>query len=585
MDHRTAGAYLCTMKTLTGLSLCLALAMGGSAAAADPRAAIAYDHCFVDWNQDPYIICSVYVADADGPAVHFVTAGLRPVWSPDGSKIAFSRGIEPGVAGILNLADGAITDVGAGLEFTWTLAWSPDGSRLALDGLPPGGSWGLYVTNLDGSGLTRIADTGGPSASPSWSPDGARIAFNCILEDSNSDICTVRPDGTDPVRLTDDLSYDADPAFSPDGSRIAFTRQDGILPALAVMNADGTDVTRLGTVDGQLPDWSFDGSRIAYARQNVGACDAEQLCYDTLHLVNADGTVERDLGIGSSPSWRHADEPMGPVAAFSHSCDDLYCNVASDSWDFDGTITTYAWDFGDGATASGLAAVHAYAAPGSYVVTLTVTDDTGRVGTAARTLAVSTPPLFPPVVAFQGGCDELDCGFDGSFSRDLDGVIVSYAWSFGDGSTGSGRTVTHAYPAPGTYAVTLTVTDDDGLSSSQTLNQTAWITRAHVGDLDGRSTQQSGKWTAHVTITAHDTVHALVPSATVAGSWSIGGTGTCATDGAGQCTIARPNISNSVPSVTFNVTSVTKPPLTYFPASNHDPDGDSGGGGITVRRR
>jgi PKD repeat protein len=584
MDHRAAAAYLCSMKTLT-LSLCLALAMGGSAAA-DPRAAIAFDFCYLDWNEAPYLFCNVYVADADGPAVHVVTAGVRPVWSPDGSKIAFSRGIDGGGIGIVNLGDGLITDVGAGLEFTWALAWSPDGSRIALDGLPPDGSWGLYVTNVDGSGLARIADAGYPDGGPSWSPDGARIAFNCTVEGANPDICTVKPDGTDRVRLTDDLSYDAAPAFSPDGSRIAFTTQRyGVLPAIAVMNADGSDVTRLGNLDGQSPDWSFDGSRIAYALPYFGACDADQLCYDTLHVVDADGTGDRELGGGSSPSWRTSAEPMGPVAAFSHACDYLTCNFASDSWDFDGTITTYDWDFGDGATASGFAAVHAYAAPGSYVATLTVADDTGRVGTAAQTVVVSLPPAFPPIVSLQGGCDELDCSFNGSGSRDPDGVIVSYAWTFGDGSSGLGHTVTHTYAAPGTYAVTLTVTDDDGLSTSETRNQTTWITRAHAGDLDGRSAQQPGKWTAYVTITAHDTVHTLVENAAVTGSWSVGGTGACTTDGAGQCTFARSAIPNSVSEVTFTVTGVTRLQLTYYPASNHDPDGDSGGSGITVRRR
>ncbi|MBE3128800.1 MAG: PKD domain-containing protein, partial [Actinobacteria bacterium] len=56
--------------------------------------------------------------------------------------------------------------------------------------------------------------------------------------------------------------------------------------------------------------------------------------------------------------------------------------------------------------------------------------------------------------------DENIAAFDGSSSSDEDGTIVSYSWDFGDGSTGSGVTVTHTYNAPGNYKATLIVTDD-----------------------------------------------------------------------------------------------------------------------------
>jgi PKD repeat protein len=58
--------------------------------------------------------------------------------------------------------------------------------------------------------------------------------------------------------------------------------------------------------------------------------------------------------------------------------------------------------------------------------------------------------------------------FDASNSSDVDGTIVSYLWDFGDGNTAMGLTATHAYADTGTFLVTLTVTDDDGASSSTT---------------------------------------------------------------------------------------------------------------------
>ncbi len=79
--------------------------------------------------------------------------------------------------------------------------------------------------------------------------------------------------------------------------------------------------------------------------------------------------------------------------------------------------------------------------------------------------------------------------FDGSGSTDSDGTIESYAWDFGDASTGSGVTPSHAYQSVGTYTVTLTVTDNDGLTSSDT----AGITVMKPGSLDVRSTPSRAK--------------------------------------------------------------------------------------------
>ena len=74
--------------------------------------------------------------------------------------------------------------------------------------------------------------------------------------------------------------------------------------------------------------------------------------------------------------------------------------------------------------------------------------------------------LIPPVSDYSYSISGLTVTFDASSSYDPDGYIVSYEWDFGDGSTASGVTVTHTYSQPGTYTVTLTVTDNDGLIAS-----------------------------------------------------------------------------------------------------------------------
>ena len=139
----------------------------------------------------------------------------------------------------------------------------------------------------------------------------------------------------------------------------------------------------------------------------------------------------------------------------------------SGSSDPDGTIVSYAWDFGDGNTGSGVNPTHTYNAAGNFVVTLTVTDNDDASSTCTTTATIS-PVNQPPVCDANGpyqGDVNTPIQFDGSGSSDSDGTIVSYAWDFGDGSTGTGVNPTHTYTTDGNFIATLCVTDDDGAES------------------------------------------------------------------------------------------------------------------------
>jgi PKD repeat protein len=153
-----------------------------------------------------------------------------------------------------------------------------------------------------------------------------------------------------------------------------------------------------------------------------------------------------------------------PVASFTFSCNLLTCSFdASNSFDPDGTITSYAWNLGDDTTASGRTISHTYASGGYRTVTLTVTDNTGATAVQSQTVFANSPP----VASFTFSSNRLTCSFDGSASHDSDDGIVMWSWNFGDGTSGSNPTTTHSYFKPGTYVVTLTVKDAHGATASQ----------------------------------------------------------------------------------------------------------------------
>jgi PKD repeat protein len=130
------------------------------------------------------------------------------------------------------------------------------------------------------------------------------------------------------------------------------------------------------------------------------------------------------------------------------------------SYDVDGTIVLYKWEFGDGETATGSVVTHAFPTSKSFMVWLEVTDDDGATARSNLTVAVEN---VKPVARITGTFTVLsgeEVKLDGSSSYDLDGTIVDYLWDLGDGSSDVGRVVQHTYADVGTYIVTLTVEDD-----------------------------------------------------------------------------------------------------------------------------
>ncbi len=233
----------------------------------------------------------------------------------------------------------------------------------------------------------------------------------------------------------------------------------------------------------------------------------------------------------------------------------------SRSDDADGDTLTYAWDFGDGSTGTGVSPAHVYTAGGTYSVTLVVND--GKIDSAPSITSATIAEVNDPPVA-DAGPDQTSTvnqvvTFDGSGSYDIDGTISDYSWDLGDGNTASGARTDHTYGEAGTYTVVLTVTDNGGLTAT---DQAVVIVSEvpsnvlHVAGVE-MSLKKAGINTAGTaTVTVVDAAGQLVSGATVYGHWSGATTdmdsGT--TNSMGQVTLQSDYVKKAKSGTTFTFT-------------------------------
>ena len=160
-----------------------------------------------------------------------------------------------------------------------------------------------------------------------------------------------------------------------------------------------------------------------------------------------------------------------PTVAFKTDCSGLTCSYdasssAPEATTDSPTITSYAWNFGDGSTASGAKAKHVYKKAQAYDVRLTV--ENSDAGRAMAVQTVEAAGNSVPVPSFTTKVKSKKVTVDAKKSVDFDGKIASYRWTFGDGSTSTKKKASHSYVGTGRYAVTLTVTDDQGATDTKT---------------------------------------------------------------------------------------------------------------------
>ncbi|MBA7516845.1 hypothetical protein ES705_08894 [subsurface metagenome] len=297
-------------------------------------------------------------------------------------------------------------------------------------------------------------------------------------------------------------------------------------------------------------------------------------------LVDAEKAVPPPT-VPNTPPVADADGP------YTGTEDGAITFDGSGSYDLDDDPLTYAWDFGDGSTGTGINPTHAYTAGGTYAVTLVVNDgkeDSEPSTTTADITEVNDPPVADAGPDQTALVDEM-VTFDGSESYDIDGIIIAYEWNFGDGTTGTGVTTTHAYGTAGVYTAVLTVTDNGGLTNTDTAIVTVTEVPAYTMHIDriemSTDSRRAGRNTfvwAVATVTIFDDSGNLVEGATVSGHWSdaTSNSDSGETDARGQVLLESDSVKNppSGTTFTFTIDGVTHADLTW--------DGEPASGSITV---
>ncbi|MGD8543657.1 MAG: PKD domain-containing protein, partial [Candidatus Bathyarchaeota archaeon] len=168
-----------------------------------------------------------------------------------------------------------------------------------------------------------------------------------------------------------------------------------------------------------------------------------------------------------------------PVASFTYSPEILIANEnttlnASLSYDSDGNIAGYYWDFGDGSNGTGVITTHNYTSVGTYNVTLTVTDNDNLTDTESKLVVVRKYPIAAFTYAPIAPLINQTVTFNASLSTPEGGTITVYQWNFGDGTNvnETDPVTYHNYTILGTYNVILNITDSEGLWDVESKNIT-----------------------------------------------------------------------------------------------------------------
>lgn len=264
---------------------------------------------------------------------------------------------------------------------------------------------------------------------------------------------------------------------------------------------------------------------------------------------------------------------LPPVANFSASATTIYEGQSvtftdlstndPDSWD-------WVFEGGTPATSTLQNPTVTYYTAGQYEVTLWATNAYGTDLEIKDNYITVLPANDPPVADFTFTTSGLTANFTDA-GTDSDGTIVSWAWTFGDGGTSTAQNPSHTYAAGGTYAVTLTVTDDDGAADAVTKNVsvTEPDVEIYVYNIAQSIAKMGKNYQSTATVMIRNTLNAPVANATVFISWSgvVSGSASGVTGSTGTVSFISPKVKATGPFV-ITVTNVTHATYPYNPSLN-----------------
>jgi Tol biopolymer transport system component/photosystem II stability/assembly factor-like uncharacterized protein len=274
----------------------------------------------------------ISLINADGSGEQVITTSSTfdewPSWSPDGSRLAFSRedaGNSSSDIFVMNANGTGLTRITTASLDDVIPSWSPDAAQFTFTyGDCSGSDTAPDVLVMDASGANRRKLTNNfvVDGLSDWSPGGSTIAFargpagnDCGDAEEQGDIYAIDPDGTNERVLANNAEGESRPVYSPDGSKIAYFRGSGseVQTALYVMNADGTGQTKISPDfdigDTGKPTWSPDGTKIAFAAGLFGVFN-QVGDHSQIFVINADGTGLAQITASGNlerfdPSWQH----------------------------------------------------------------------------------------------------------------------------------------------------------------------------------------------------------------------------------------------------------------------------------------
>ena len=235
----------------------------------------------------------------------FIPGNEPPVWSPDGTRIAFVVGNGSGSDQVEVANSDGTTATPVTVDHGDDPTWAPDSGKVAYDYQGK-----IYVKNADGSG-TATPIPGAEGQEPAWSPDGAHIAYGAKAPFSVNDLGIIPPSGGTPKTLTAGAQF-IFASWSRSGAQVAYEQVSGGNNIhWRIANADGSGDHPLVpmqelSLDGPAPSWSPDGSRIVFQGYFYGGAEPHT---NGVYMQNTDGsgsitTLVEGEKYFTSPSWR-----------------------------------------------------------------------------------------------------------------------------------------------------------------------------------------------------------------------------------------------------------------------------------------